>query len=65
MKGKPGFPLLQCAEAIVEIKGELVYKMRIEKKYRVKEIDERIRRERTKNEAKIIEEARKSGVPTP
>ena len=65
MKGKPGFPLLQCAEAIVEIKGELVYKRRIEKKYRVKEIDERIRRERTKNEAKIIEEARKGGVPTP
>jgi TP53 regulating kinase-like protein len=55
----------QCAEAIVEIKGDLVYKRRIEKRYRVKEIDERIRKERTKSEAKIISEARRKGVPTP
>lgn len=57
----------QCAEAIVEIDDEhdLVYKRRIEKRYRVKEIDERIRKERTKNEAKLISEARRSGVPTP
>ena len=55
----------QCAEAIVEIKGDLVYKRRIQKRYRVKEIDERIRRERTKSEAKLISEARRKGVPTP
>ncbi|MHC1623032.1 MAG: Kae1-associated kinase Bud32 [Candidatus Methanospirareceae archaeon] len=55
----------QCAEAIVEIEGDLVYKRRIEKRYRVKEIDERIRRERTKSEAKLISEARRKGVPTP
>jgi Kae1-associated kinase Bud32 len=55
----------QCAEAIVEIEGNLVYKRRIEKRYRVKEIDERIRRERTKSEAKLISEARRNGVPTP
>jgi len=55
----------QCAEAIVELKGDLVYKRRIEKRYRVKEIDERIRKERTKIEAKIISEARRKGVPTP
>jgi len=57
--------LIQCAEAIVEIKGDFVYKRRIEKRYRVKEIDERIRKERTKSEAKIISEARRKGVPTP
>lgn len=57
--------VFQCAEAIVEIKGEIVHKRRIEKRYRVKEIDEEIRRERTRNEAKIIEEARRNGVPTP
>ena len=57
--------MIQCAEAIVEIKGDLVYKRRIEKRYRVKEIDERIRRERTKSEAKLISEARRKGVPTP
>jgi len=55
----------QCAEAIVEIEDDLVYKRRIEKRYRVKEIDERIRRERTKSEAKLISEARRKGVPTP
>jgi TP53 regulating kinase-like protein len=55
----------QCAEAIVEIKGDFVYKRRVEKRYRVKEIDERIRKERTKSEAKIISEARRKGVPTP
>ncbi|MEA2075096.1 MAG: Kae1-associated kinase Bud32 [Euryarchaeota archaeon] len=55
----------QCAEAIVEIEGDLVYKRRIEKRYRVEEIDERIRRERTKSEAKLISEARRKGVPTP
>lgn len=57
--------MIQCAEAIVEIKDDLVYKRRIEKRYRVKEIDERIRKERTKSEAKIISEARRKGVPTP
>ncbi|MCK4735823.1 MAG: Kae1-associated serine/threonine protein kinase, partial [Methanophagales archaeon] len=57
--------MIQCAEAIVEIKGDLVYKRRIQKRYRVKEIDERIRRERTKSEAKLISEARRKGVPTP
>ncbi len=55
----------QCAEAIVEIEGDLVYKRRIEKRYRVKELDKRIRKERTKSEAKLISEARRKGVPTP
>lgn len=55
----------QCAEAIVEIEGEFVRKWRIEKRYRVKGIDERIRKERTKSEAKLISEARRRGVPTP
>ncbi|MCD6456007.1 MAG: Kae1-associated kinase Bud32 [Methanophagales archaeon] len=57
--------MIQCAEAIVEIKGDLVYKRRVQKRYRVKEIDERIRRERTKSEAKLISEARRKGVSTP
>ncbi len=55
----------QCAEAIVEIAGDLVYKRRIEKRYRVPHLDERLRRERTKSEAKLISEARRGGVPTP
>jgi TP53 regulating kinase-like protein len=55
----------QCAEAIVEIDGDLVYKRRIEKRYRVNELDKRLRKERTKSEAKLISEARRNGVPTP
>jgi TP53 regulating kinase-like protein len=56
---------IQCAEAIVELTDNLVYKRRMEKRYRVKELDERIKKERTKSEAKIISEARRKGVPTP
>jgi TP53 regulating kinase-like protein len=55
----------QCAEAIVEIEGDLVYKRRIAKRYRVNELDKRLRKERTKSEAKLISEARRNGVPTP
>lgn len=55
----------QCAEAIVEIEGEFVYKRRIAKRYRVNELDRRLRKERTKSEAKLISEARRKGVPTP
>ncbi|MHC1610612.1 MAG: Kae1-associated kinase Bud32 [Candidatus Methanospirareceae archaeon] len=62
---RPSKGRFQCAEAIVEIEGDLVYKRRIEKRYRVKEMDERIRRERTRSEAKLISEARRNGVPTP
>lgn len=56
---------VQGAEAIVEFKGEYVVKRRISKRYRVREIDEALRRERNKTEAKITSDARKSGVPTP
>ena len=57
--------MIQCAEAIIEFKDELVFKRRIRKRYRIKEIDERIRKERTKSEAKLISEARRKGIPTP
>jgi TP53 regulating kinase-like protein len=55
----------QCAEAIVELRGDRVYKRRIEKRYRVRALDLRLRRERTKSEAKLLSEARRRGVPTP
>ncbi len=57
--------MIQCAEAIVEFRGSLVYKRRIRKRYRINEIDERIRKERTRAEARIMSEARRHGVPTP
>ncbi len=55
----------QGAEAVVDFKGDVVVKRRIPKRYRVKTIDDSLRRERNKNEAKITSEARKNGVPTP
>ncbi|MDI3502067.1 MAG: regulating kinase and related kinase [Archaeoglobi archaeon] len=54
-----------CAEAIILRDGENIIKRRIPKRYRIKELDELIRRRRTKSEAKLMVEARKAGVPTP
>jgi Kae1-associated kinase Bud32 len=42
-----------------------VIKDRVMKGYRIVQIDERLRRERTKNEAKLLSDARSIGVPTP
>ncbi len=53
------------AEAVITLEGNTIIKTRIEKRYRLKEIDENIRRERTKTEARLISEARRCGVPTP
>ena len=57
--------LVRGAEAVVKLEGCIVIKERIPKKYRLEEIDERIRKERTRSEAKLISEARRGGVPTP
>ncbi len=66
----PGEILDNGAEAVVylqegpEGKRALV-KERVPKAYRHKEIDERIRRERNRTEARLMSEARRAGVPTP
>jgi len=44
---------------------KVIIKKRVEKKYRVKPLDRKIRAYRTMHEAQIMHEARKSGVPTP
>jgi len=44
---------------------DVVEKRRVKKKYRIKEIDDRLISYRTKEEAKLISEARKHGVSTP
>ena len=54
----------QGAEATVKI-GEEVIKERKEKKYRHPEVDEKIRTERTDQETRIMQKARKYGVNTP
>lgn len=42
-----------------------IAKERIKKAYRIKEIDEMIRKTRTRKEVKLLKEARACGVPTP
>ena len=53
------------AEAVVLIDEDKVIKTRMKKDYRIRELDERLRTERTRAEAKIMSEARKLGIPTP
>ncbi|MHA1146290.1 MAG: KEOPS complex kinase/ATPase Bud32 [Candidatus Helarchaeota archaeon] len=43
----------------------IVRKVRLPKKYRIPELDLQIRQARTVREAKLLSDARKSGVPTP
>ena len=53
------------AEAVVLIEEDKVIKTRVKKDYRIKELDERLRTERTRAEAKVMSEARRLGIPTP
>ncbi len=60
--------LYQGAEAIIYKKNNLVIKDRISKSYRLKKIDETIRKRRTKREKKLLEKSSKiinSPVPMP
>lgn len=53
------------AEAVIALEGKTIIKKRILKPYRLREIDEALRKERTRTEARLISEARRSGVLTP
>lgn len=53
------------AEAIIYLRDGKVVKERISKGYRVPELDRKIRRQRTKSEAKLMERSRSSGVNVP
>lgn len=53
------------AEAVISREGNTIIKTRINKRYRLNEIDENLRRDRTRTEARLISEARRCGVPTP
>jgi TP53 regulating kinase-like protein len=53
------------AEAVITLEDGAVRKWRLPKSYRLAELDEQIRRERTMREARITSEARRCGVPTP
>lgn len=53
------------AEAVISLEGNNIIKTRVQKRYRLREIDDNIRRDRTRTEARLISEARRCGVPTP
>jgi len=53
------------AEAVIDRMDRVVVKHRLLKNYRLGEIDARLRRDRTRAEARIISAARRIGVPTP
>jgi N6-L-threonylcarbamoyladenine synthase/protein kinase Bud32 len=57
--------LVQGAEATVAFEGDRVIKTRNPRSYRHAELDERLRRHRTRLEARLTSDARRTGVPTP
>ena len=61
----PGTATVRGAEALVEVGPERVTKRRLPKPYRHPVLDERLRGERTRSEARLTSEARRVGVPTP
>ncbi|HJH32590.1 MAG TPA: Kae1-associated kinase Bud32 [Methanosarcinaceae archaeon] len=57
--------LTSGAEATVHLEDDVIIKERVPKRYRLVELDRRIRKERTRAEARLMSEARRVGVPTP
>lgn len=49
----------QGAEAIIIKEGNEIIKRRIKKSYRIKELDDKIRKQRTRSESKLLEKASK------
>jgi len=54
----------QGAEAIITLNNNQITKNRVKKSYRLKELDEKIRKQRTKSEAKILDKLF-STIPVP
>ncbi|MCL7415785.1 MAG: Kae1-associated kinase Bud32 [ANME-2 cluster archaeon] len=53
------------AEATIELRDGMVIKKRLPKGYRLEALDNLIRRDRTRTEARLTSESRRNGVPTP
>ncbi|EMA09272.1 bifunctional N6-L-threonylcarbamoyladenine synthase / protein kinase Bud32 [Haloarcula vallismortis] len=62
---RTGTDEVQGAEATVRFDGDRVIKERVPRSYRHPSLDERLRTERTRQEARLTSEARRHGVPTP
>ena len=57
--------LYRGAEAVISEKDNTIIKERIKKPYRLTEIDEKLRKQRTKTEASLLREAARAGVNVP
>ncbi|MFQ6009970.1 MAG: KEOPS complex kinase/ATPase Bud32 [Candidatus Aenigmatarchaeota archaeon] len=57
--------IAQGAEAVLYREDEKLIKERIKKGYRIEELDQSIRKERTRREARLLSEARRAGIDTP
>jgi TP53 regulating kinase-like protein len=57
--------IAQGAEAIITLDKDIITKNRIPKSYRLKELDEKIRRKRTEKETKILKKAKLFGINVP
>jgi len=57
--------IAQGAESKLYLKENKIIKDRFSKKYRIKEIDERLRKSRTKRESKILEKLSSINFPSP
>ncbi len=53
------------AEANLYRDGGKIVKERVRKEYRIPELDERLRRSRTRRESKLLDKAKRAGVPVP
>lgn len=58
-------PIQRGAEATIEVTDEQVRKVRVPKPYRHPSLDDRLRRDRTVQETRLLHAARQLGVPTP
>lgn len=57
--------LSQGAESTIFVDGDTVHKERLRKMYRIDELDSKIRRSRTRKEAKILRRLETLGLPAP
>ena len=57
--------IAQGAESKLFLSKDRIIKDRFRKTYRIKEIDDRLRKSRTKREAKILDKLKKIGFPIP
>ncbi len=58
-------PTYRGAEAVLYSEGNSILKERIRKSYRIKEIDEKLRKFRTRREAKILDKLKSIDFPAP